>query len=410
MSDQSEGHETSRRLTPGVPTDDQSGSVPPSRGSRGDGQAGVPDTTSPKHRRSRVLVGLVVAFIVVACGVGVGIGYAVHGTSTTLSTPPTSPSRPSGSPSSEGTPNVSAIVAEVTPDLVNINTTLAYETARGAGTGMVVTSSGRIITNNHVIDGATTITATDLGNGKTYDASVVGYDAAHDVAVLQLNGATGLSTATLAGSSARLGDTVVAIGNAGGRGTPTAAAGVITGLNQTITAQSELSGTSEHLSGLIETNAAIEAGQSGGPLVNANARVVGMVTAGSSNFTFSQSANQGYAVPATTFLPVVTDIVNGNESTNVHIGPTAFLGVRTTSVQEPGALVVQVVGTSPAALAGVLPGDLIVGLGGQTVSSPETVASVLATYRPGAQIRVNLVDQAGAQRTVTVTLANGPPA
>jgi len=101
--------------------------------------------------------------------------------------------------------------------------------------------------------------------------------------------------------------------------------------------------------------------------------------------------------------------VNGNESTTVHIGPTAFLGVRVTSVQQPGALVVQVVATSPAALAGVLPGDLIVGLAGQTVRSPEALASVLATYRPGAQIQVSLVDQAGVQRTVTATLVSGPP-
>jgi len=119
--------------------------------------------------------------------------------------------------------------------------------------------------------------------------------------------------------------------------------------------------------------------------------------------------SQGYAVSATTFRPVTTDIVNGNESTTVHIGPTAFLGVRVTSVQQPGALVVQVVATSPAALAGVLPGDLIVGLAGQTVRSPEALASVLATYRPGAQIQVSLVDQAGVQRTVTATLVSGPP-
>ncbi len=351
-----------------------------------------------------------VASILAACGIGVGIGYAVHGTSTTLSTPPRNPAATGGSPSGGGATSVPAIAAEIAPELVNIDTTFAYETAQGAGTGMVVTSSGRVITNNHVIDGATTITATDLGNGKTYDASVVGYDAADDVAVLQLNGATGLPTVTFAGSSARLGDTVVAIGNAGGRGTPTAAAGVVTGLNQTITAQSELSGTTEHLIGLIETNAAIEAGQSGGPLVNGNARVVGMVTAGSSNFTFSQSSSRGYAVPATTFRPVVSDIVNGNESINVHIGPTAFLGVRVTSVQQPGALVVRVVAASPAALAGVLPGDRIVGIAGQTVRSPETLASVLATYHPGAQIQVRLVNQSGVQRTATATLVSGPPA
>lgn len=358
------------------------------------------------HPRSIAVALLAVVFALFACLIGVGIGYAIH--SATPAAPPASTQAPGRT--SIGPSRTSAVAARVAPSLVNIFATLAYASAQQAGTGMVVTSAGRVITNNHVIAGATAIHTTDLGNGKTYDASVVGYDASNDVAVLQLEGAADLPTVSFAGSSARIGDTVIAVGNAGGTGTPTAAAGVVTGLNQTITARSELSGTTELLTGLIETDAAIEAGQSGGPLVDTGGRVIGMVTAGSSDFAFSDGASQGYAIPAPRFRSTAADIVNGRESATVHVGPTAFLGVRVTSVQEPGALVVQVLSASPAATAGILPGDLIVGLADEAVRAPETLSSVLAAHDPGATLQVHLRDQAGELRTVMVTLGAGPPA
>lgn len=375
---------------------------------------GRPAGSLPERSSRLRVVGLSVALVIAACGLGVGIGYGVFDTAPAPSTPSTT-APPSNTATGRGTTatgpsGVSAIAAEVAPELVNITTTLAYETARGAGTGMVVASSGRVITNNHVIAGATAINATDLANGKTYVASVIGYDVSDDVAVLQLHGASGLPTVSYSGSATRLGDRVVAIGNAGGRGNPTAAAGVVTGLDRVITAQSELSGTTEHLSGLIETNAAIESGQSGGPLVNTNGRVVGMITAASNDFGFSRGASQGYAVPAASFRSIATDIVNGEGSATVHVGPTAFLGVRVTAGQGPGAFVVQVLSTSPAAAGGIVPGDLIVGLAGRTVLSPETLSAVLAAHGPGAQLQVQLRDQAGGQRMVTVTVISGPPA
>jgi S1-C subfamily serine protease len=366
-----------------------------------------------KPSRSRRIVARVAALALVAGGLGVGIGYAIHG-NPPVQSPSQSPSQSGGAPGGAtgfgGSTSLSAIASEVAPGLVNINTTLAYQTALGAGTGMVVASSGRVITNNHVIAGATAINATDLGNGKTYLASVVGYDVSDDVAVLQLQDATGLETVSFSTAQTRLGDRVIAIGNAGGRGTPTAAAGVVTGLEKAITAESELSGTTEHLSGLIETNAAIESGQSGGPLVSSRGRVVGMVTAGSPDFAFSQGASQGYAVPAAAFRSIADDIANGKESTSVHIGATAFLGIRVSSVQGTGALVVQVLPTSPAAGGGIQPGDLVVGLAGKAVRSPDTVSAVLGAYHPGSQVDVQLLDQAGQQRSVTVALVAGPPA
>jgi S1-C subfamily serine protease len=414
MSDQLAKSDTTRASGNPVGAPDQRGDEP-AWGSghpvvdRGRRPSGPPE----RPFRSRGVVATVVTLALVAGGLGVGIGYAIHGVPPAQSSsqsPPQSGGAAGGGTGASNPTSLSAIASEVAPELVNINTTLAYQTAMGAGTGMVVASSGRVITNNHVIAGATSIKATDLGNGKTYAASVVGYDVSDDVAVLQLQGASGLPTVSFSKSQTRLGDRVIAIGNAGGRGTPTAAAGVVTGLDKAITAQSELSGTTEHLSGLIETNAAIESGQSGGPLVSSKGRVVGMVTAGSPDFAFSQGASQGYAVPAAAFRSIATDIVNGKESGGVHVGATPFLGVRVSSVQGTGALVVQVLSTSPAAGGGIQPGDLIVGLAGQAVRSPDTVSAVLGAYHPGAQVDVQLLDPAGQQRSVTVTLVAGPPA
>ena len=139
---------------------------------------------------------------------------------------------------------------------------------------MVLTSSGEILTNNHVIAGATSIRVTDIGNGKTYSASVVGYDETLDIAVLQLQGASGLQTISIGNSStAAIGETVIGIGNAGGTGgTPSAASGAVTALDQSITASDEADGSSEQLANLIEMNADIQAGDSGGPLVNSSGR------------------------------------------------------------------------------------------------------------------------------------------
>src|SRR5580765_1360966 len=177
-------------------------------------------------------------------------------------------------------------VSIVTPALVNINTNLKYQGASAAGTGIVLSSDGTVVTNNHVIRGATTIRATDVGNGRTYSATVVGYDVAADLAVLKLNNASGLKTAKLADSSkVRVGDTVVAVGNAGGAGgTPSSATGKVTRLGSTITA-SDGGSNSERLTGMIEHDARIQPGDSGGALADSSGRVIGINTAaGGSTF------------------------------------------------------------------------------------------------------------------------------
>ena len=193
--------------------------------------------------------------------------------------------------------NPSAVAAKVSPGLVDVNTVLGYEGARAAGTGIVLTSDGEILTNHHVIEGATEISVTNVGNGKTYSAEVVGYDATHDIAVLALKDASGLETAKIGDSSkVALGDRVVGIGNAGGAGgTPSYAPGKVTALDQAITATDESGADPEKLTGLIQTDANIQAGDSGGPLANASGEVVGVDTAaGTSNPGNGNSGQTAY--------------------------------------------------------------------------------------------------------------------
>jgi S1-C subfamily serine protease len=230
------------------------------------------------------------------------------------------------------------IAAKVDPGLVDVVTTLGYQSGKAAGTGMVLTSTGEVLTNNHVIDGATSIKATDIGNGRTYTAKVVGYDKTHDVAVLQLQNASGLQTVTLSSAGAQSGQKVVALGNALGKGgTPSVVSGRITGLGQSITASDQGASDSEQLTGMISHNAPIQPGDSGGPLVNTEGEVIGMDTAASdssssgspSQSSQAQTATQAFAIPITRASSIAGQIEAGTPSSTVHLGATAFLGVET---------------------------------------------------------------------------------
>jgi S1-C subfamily serine protease len=211
---------------------------------------------------------------------------------------------------------------------------------------MVLTSTGEVLTNNHVIDGATSIKATDVANGRTYTAKVVGYDKARDVAVLQLEGASGLATVTLSSASPQTGQKVVALGNAGGKGgTPSVATGTITGLHQTITASDESAGNAEQLTGMIGHNADIQPGDSGGPLVNTYGQVIGMNTAASSSSATvgyqsqdgqTPARTQAFAIPITEASTIASQIEAGTPSSSAHLGGTAFLGLETSSSPSGG--------------------------------------------------------------------------
>jgi S1-C subfamily serine protease len=308
--------------------------------------------------------------------------------------------------------NPSAVTNAVAPGLVVVNTTLSYQGEEAAGTGMVLTSTGLVLTNNHVIEGETTLRATDLGNGKTYTASVLGYDRSHDVALLQLANASGLKTVTLADSAlAKVGESVTGIGNADGTGKATPATGSIAALNQSITATDSSAGTSEQLNGLIETTADIIPGDSGGPLVDASGHVIGMDTAGSSTYNLPSATGQGFAIPISDAVTVAQEIADGQASSTVHIGPTAFLGVGVSAPQGASALGATIsveINGGPAAVAGLVPGDTIVAVNGQAVTSPTALTQQLINFKPGTTITVAYM-QLGVEHTTHVKLTSGPP-
>jgi S1-C subfamily serine protease len=335
--------------------------------------------------------------------------------------------------------DVSAIAAKVDPDLVDINTNLSYEDEEAAGTGMVLTSNGVVLTNNHVIDGATSISVTDIGNGKTYSARVVGYDRTGDVAVIKLVNASGLNTVSISSGTAAAGQAVVGVGNAGGSGgTPSAAGGSITAVGQSITASDDGGGNAEHLSGLIETNAGIEPGDSGGPLVNSSGQVLGMDTAASEDSGYEDTASQGYTIPIETALKLAKKIENGDASSTVHIGATGFLGVSvssgatstsgeggegfglgglggstgtgTSTPTTPGADVEGTLSGSPAAKAGLVQGDVITAVNGSSITSSTDLSNDLERYHPGDSVQLQWTTTSGQTQTASITLENGPPA
>ncbi len=294
--------------------------------------------------------------------------------------------------------------------VVDVNTTLGLENGAAAGTGIVLNSTGEILTNNHVIRGATVAHVTDPSTGKSYAATVVGYSVTQDVAVLQLTGASKLHPVTLGNSSnVKVGQKITAVGNALGKGgKPAVAPGKVTGIGQTIVASDGQ--LSEQLVGLIKINAALQPGDSGGPLLNANGRVVGMDTAASVNFQF-QSSNEGYAIPINRAITLAKQIVAGRASATVHIGSTPFIGVSvaTDAQNVQGAVVAGTVAGSPAEAAGIVAGDTITQLNGQPVTSFDDLSTLLLQYNAGATITLVYTDTTGASQTTSITTAVGPP-
>jgi S1-C subfamily serine protease len=405
--------------------------------------AAPPPPPRRNHKRGLILTGAVALAAGAATG---GLIGSMHGVTASTMT------------AASRTPlSASQIAQRVDPALVDVVSTLGDQGASAAGTGIVLTSNGTVLTNNHVIRGATSIKVTDVGNGRTYTAKVVGYDASKDVAVIQLQNASGLTTANLGDSSSvQAGDAVTALGNAGGKGgTPSVATGAVTALNQGITASDEGSGVnSEQLTGLIETNADIQPGDSGGALVNSFGQVIGMNTAASSGTQFQSesgqsAAAQAYAIPIDNAETIAKQVEAGQGSSTVHIGATAFLGIETDgsnsgsgsgsgsgdsggfggfggfsggfggqgdgsgsngSGTSNGVTIAGALSGSAAANAGLTAGDTITAVGGQAVSSASDIQQALVKYHPGDKISVNWVDQNGQSQTATVTLASGPAA
>jgi len=303
-----------------------------------------------------------------------------------------------------------------TAGVVNIVTVLGYQNGAAAGTGIVLNSSGLILTNNHVIRDATTIRVSEPGSGRTYSATVIGYDLGADIALLQLKNASGLHPATLGDSSrVSVGDHVTALGNAGGAGgAPAVSTGRVTGLNRHIVA-SDPTGDSEQLTGLIQIDAPLQPGDSGGPLLNARGEVVGVDTAASTGFFFNGGgSDSAFAVPINRALTIVKQLQSGKPSPTGHVGPTPFLGVSLDrggdfGAPTSGAVVTGVVPGSPAERVGLEAGDVITAVDGKSVSSPDRVTTLLLHMNPGKTIRLSWLDEFGTRHGGTAKLVAGPP-
>jgi S1-C subfamily serine protease len=401
-------------------------------------ETGAAPVAAPQHRgwNPWLIVGAcLLAFVVAFAGVGI-VRYASDQRSArpTLSqvTPSTlvpGPTPTTEAPGSSGgtSPDQSSGSAStdtLTAGIVNINTNSSFGGA-GAGTGMVLTSSGAVLTNNHVVSGASNIRVEVPSTGNTYAATVVGTDATDDVAVIQLKGASGLATITTGNSAnVRVGDAVTAVGNALGRGgTPTVATGSVQALNQSITVGDPATGVEESLTGLIRTDARLQPGDSGGALADQASRVIGMNTAASVSGRFRVGPAEGYAIPINQALDIAAKIQAGQSSATIQIGPPAFLGVAIVAPAQAGtalngytppspngAVVASAQPGTPAANAGLGSGDEITAIDGRSVDSPATLKTILKGHKPGDRVRVRWLDSSGRQHDASVQLAAGPAA
>jgi S1-C subfamily serine protease len=323
----------------------------------------------------------------------------------------------------QGGLNVAAIESKVDPAVAVVNTTLANGKGEAAGTGIVIGSSGEVLTNNHVIENSSSVKVQFGGTGRSYSADVLGYNVSEDVALLKVDGVSGLDTVAT-DDSVSVGEPVVAIGNAGGRGgTPDASAGSVRAVGETIQV-ADASG-SQTLRNLIRVDASLEPGDSGGPLVDGDGQVVGMNTAASSGGGFrlrtGSGSGSGYAVPIKTAMSVAEQIKSGTGSGDTHVGERAFLGVsirslgtgsgsRNGSTSRSDAIVGSVQSGSPADDAGLQQGDTITSLAGKSISSIDDLTSALAPHHPRDKVDVGWTDNSGDRHTAQVTLASGPPA
>lgn len=379
-----------------------------------------------RPRRSRAaLAALLAGLVLVASGVGIGWDLNRGGPGVVIGRPAPELGR------SDGRLNASAIASRVTPAVVDVTMYVnvdpppgtdpfgggGRQVAAAAGTGMVLTPSGQVLTNNHVVEGATSVKVTIQGRG-TFPATVIGVAPSADVALLQIQGASGLPTVSPGGAGGlRVGQAVVAIGNALGRGGyPKVTQGAVSALGQSITA-SDHGANPEHLTGMIQTDASISPGDSGGPLVDANGRVVGMITASAADRN-ATSSNIGYAITIDSALRIVSRIREGRSSAGIIIGKSGLLGVQVEAVtgaverrlglpSAAGALVIGVIPGTPAAGAGIPQSAVIVAVNGTSVATASALGVAIRVHKPGDEIQVTWIDTGGTH-TATVRLIAGP--
>lgn len=379
--------------------------------------------SSPSPQFARRLAAAVVAAIILATGGGIGVGYALagylrdHGASA-AHVQTTQPIQQSSG--SSANLDLNGVTRKVSPAVVDINTVIqtASGSAQAAGTGLIITSSGDILTNNHVVEGSVTVRVTIQGRSGPYPATVIGVDPTDDLAVIHVN-LSGLPTVTMADSSKlQIGDTVYALGNALGRGgAPRVTQGNVTALDQSITA-SDNGAQAEQLTGMIESDAEISPGDSGGALANSAGQVVGIITAGQAQGFRSTSTTVAFAIPSSKAVDIANRILAGQAGNGIYIGPVGYLGVSVQDVDSnsaaqyglsvtSGALVRGVVSGSPAERAGITSGSAITAVDGTTIDSANALGKALHQHKPGDSVRITWVT-GSSTHSATVTLATGP--
>ncbi|MGP8007740.1 MAG: S1C family serine protease [Acidimicrobiales bacterium] len=330
--------------------------------------------------------------------------------------------------------DIQAILAKVEPAVVSIDSQSVEsggssngDVVEDAGSGMILTPQGEVLTNNHVVSGATNVTVTLFGQTESRAARVIGTDPANDLALVQINNVSNLPTVTLGDSSqSQVGDSVLAIGNALAlAGGPTVTEGIVSAKNRSLTAEND-SGQTESLVGLIQTDAAINPGNSGGPLVNTQAQVIGMNTAVASSSSGNAPAqNIGFAIAIDSVKPRLADLRQGGPGGAGNSSPqpapvanSAYMGVTvetvTPSLQlqdhltpSTGALVASVEAGSPADTAGLRADDVVVSFNGASIETAEDLTAAIHPLSPGDHVKVGIY-RGAAQQTVDVTLGATP--
>jgi S1-C subfamily serine protease len=417
---------------------------------------GVPPRAVVRHEREprrRSLSALAVAcFLTLAAVLGYTIG-ANHDSSTTSASsnaptqqiPNVDPGTGQSANGSSGNGqqaniDVQAIADKVSPSVVNLVSSL--NAGEAAGTGIIISSSGLAITNNHVIASSTDLQAELNGDGAYHPVKVLGYDIEHDVALVQIEDVSDLTAASLGDSSSvQTGDAIVALGNAGGKGgDPTVVSGSVTATGQQITASDQDGSNAETLRNLVQIDANIQPGDSGGPLVDANGDVIGMNAAaasGNGGFGFDgQAANEGYAIPIEDALAIAKQIQSGEGGDTIHVGAhAAIMGVSVTddgtsngygdpyggngdfggpadqgSQTGNGAYVEDVQPGSGADEAGIAQGSTIVAVDGNSVTSASQLTHLMVPYQPGDEVKVEWADSSGQSHTATIELGSSNPA
>ncbi len=315
--------------------------------------------------------------------------------------------------------SIAEIASKVTPGVVSIVTEVRTtgffgqtSTSTAAGTGMIVTKDGYVLTNKHVIEGANTIQIV-LDNGTTYtDIAIVGQDPSNDVAFLKIKNVNDLPTVELGDSKTiTAGQQVIAIGNALGQFQNTITSGIISGTGRAITATSSDYSSSENLTDLIQTDAAINAGNSGGPLVNAAGQVIGINTA-----TSSGADGIGFAIPISSVKGMLKNIINHNSSDRAYLG-VYYISITPDVAKaynlpvSSGAYVYSpsqfpaIVVNGPADKAGLKEKDIITKINGIEVGKSGSVSTLVGEYAPGDTIQLTVIRD-GKERAVNVTLGS----